>query len=299
MATDRIWTAAQALALLAGAGAAGPLWAQTLQQPLQLPQSPTYQAPSPQVSAQPPDQQPPGQAQGGVQPITPAPLPPAGQGQLQPLTPILPPPIMQGDTTGEGGARAILQWTRNRLASMGATSTTAPPGWHRTHATGVPIVAVNHPKEWVATLHAQPSPYGSGAASVQGRIMSQDGLHLIEGASNSFAPRVPPEQVLQGPMSAYLAQLGEERELNRETFSTPVMGGMMTAETFFRAVEGRNYTIVGVATTIVDPGLDQGAAMAGMAPVGPWAYKIVIGPKASFTEMAQKLYVPILNSASF
>lgn len=262
--------------------------------------------PFPGDAAPTPPQVPPAAAPPGMPGGTPGAMPGALPGQVPQQGAAPPqagglPPIPQvgpPDATGQAGIRALHQYVRRvgQMLASGQRQTAPaapPPGWARALAHAAPGMSIDHPQGWIASIHASVQQQQQ-ASAVQARVVSPDNRHVFEGESAFAAQTVPVQGLAEGPAGRYAQMLQAQTLLLRDTWTLASDGGLWTLNFHVLAGESQAFTLFAFGAVATSPMLMQMGSTA-----GNMGWKLIVGPRESFSATTTSVWLPMLLSAGW
>jgi hypothetical protein len=250
--------------------------------PAQMPQMPGQAMPG-QMQQMPGQampgqmQQMPGQAMPGAAPF----------GQPAPLLP-------EGaiDVTGMSGVRQLQQYLRMMSKATNAGSPQTPAGWIRTQAPQAPAVFIEHPADWRGTLIATQNM--GVTAYAQARVVSGDGRNMFEGETLANTQPIPSAQIAQVHVDRLARQLGARAMLLIDDWQEVPAAGIFAVNVSVRAFDTGDYVVFIVAGNVTNVAMERSGYS-----IGNIAYKVIVGPKQTFSQLTPQIYIPMMISANW
>ncbi|MBL8697129.1 MAG: hypothetical protein JNK67_02075 [Alphaproteobacteria bacterium] len=196
------------------------------------------------------------------------------------------------DTTGISGARQLQQILRGLTKQSNRGQTSTPAGWTRTQAPTAPGVVIEHPSDWRGSLVATTN-VGS-VMYAQGRVTSGDGRSLLEGETMNLTTPLPSAQIAQAQVDRWVRQLGARAMILSDDWQDPLPGGLMLVNMSLRAIDTGDFIVFVIGTSVPNIAMERTGYS-----IGSVGYKVIIGPKATFTQLTSQVYLPMLLSTNW
>jgi hypothetical protein len=255
--------------------------------PAQMPQMPGQPMPGQGMPAQMPQM--PGQAMPGQMPQMPGQAMPGAAPFGQPA-PLLPEGAI--DVTGMSGVRQLQQFLRMMTKATNAGSPQTPAGWIRTQAPQAPGVFIEHPSDWRGTLIATQNM--GVTAYAQARVVSGDGRNMFEGETLANTQPMPSAQIAQIHVDRLARQLGARGMLLIDDWQEVPAAGLFALNVSVRAFDTGDYVVFIVAGSVTNVAMERFGYS-----IGNVAYKVIVGPKQTFSQLTPQIYIPMLISANW